>query len=54
MTCRDEPTLDQLLGDPMTQALMRADRVDPLALAAMLRCLGRQIDGRSCGSAKAS
>jgi hypothetical protein len=54
MTCRDEPTLDQLLGDPLTQALMSADRVDPLQLAAMLRSLGREIGGRSCRSAKAS
>ncbi len=54
MPCRDEPTLDQLLGDPMTQAIMRADRVDPLQLKAMLRSLGRRIGGRACGSAKAS
>ena len=54
MPCRDEPTLDQLLGDPMTRAIMRADRIDPLQLEAMLRSLGRQIGGRSYGSAKAS
>jgi hypothetical protein len=47
MTCRDEPTLDQLLGDPMTQALMTADRVDARALAAMLRSMAREINGRS-------
>jgi hypothetical protein len=49
----DEPTLDELLGDPMTQALMNADRVDPLALAAVLRSVAREIAGRSRGSATA-
>jgi hypothetical protein len=47
MTCHDDPTLDQLLGDPITQALMTVDRVDPLALAAMLRSMAREISGRS-------
>jgi hypothetical protein len=50
---RDEPTLDELLGDPMTQAIMNADRVDPPALAAMLRTLAREIAGRSGGTALA-
>jgi hypothetical protein len=49
----DEPTLDELLGDPMTQALMHADRVDPRALAAVLRSVAREIAGRSGGSATA-
>ena len=49
----DDPTLDELLGDPITQALMRADRVDPLALAAVLRAVAREIAGRSGGSATA-
>ena len=30
--CHDEPTLDELLADPMIGALMRADGVDPEAL----------------------
>jgi hypothetical protein len=30
-------TIDELLRDPVTRALMRADHVDPSALAAMLR-----------------
>jgi hypothetical protein len=46
MTCHDDPTLDELLGDPMTQAVMTADRVDPPALAAMLRSMAREIAGR--------
>jgi hypothetical protein len=49
----DNPTLDELLGDSMTQALMNADRVDPLALAAMLRSVAREIAGRSGGSVTA-
>lgn len=46
----DDPTLDELLGDPLTQAVMKADRVDPAKLAAMLRSVARQIAGRSGGS----
>jgi hypothetical protein len=48
-----DPTLDELLGDPLTQAMMHADRVDPPALAAMLRTLAREISGRSGGTAAA-
>jgi hypothetical protein len=48
---RDDLTLDELLGDPMTQAIARADRVDPAELEAMLRSLAREIAGRSGGSA---
>jgi hypothetical protein len=50
----DDPTLDELLGDPMTQAIARADRVDPAELEAMLRSLAREIGGRSGGSARAA
>jgi hypothetical protein len=35
----DEPSLDELLSDPVTQAVMQADRVDPTKLEAMLRAL---------------
>jgi hypothetical protein len=49
----DNPTLDELLGDPITQAVMHADRVDPPKLAAMLRSLAREIAGRSGASATA-
>lgn len=31
-TSRDELTIDDLLGDPLTQAIMKADRVDRLSL----------------------
>jgi hypothetical protein len=46
----NDPALDELLGDPMTQVVMRADRVDPLKLEAMLRSLAREIAGRSGAS----
>jgi hypothetical protein len=49
----DDLTLDELLGDPMTQAIARADRVDPAELEAMLRSLAREIGGRPGGSAAA-
>jgi hypothetical protein len=50
MTSHDEPTLDELLGDPTTKALMTADDVDPLALEAMLRSVARAIASRSDAS----
>jgi hypothetical protein len=46
----NDPTLDELLGDPITQAIMRADRVDPPKLEAMLRSLAREVAGRSRAS----
>lgn len=36
-----QPTLDDILSDCITQAVMRADGVDPAGLAAMLREIGR-------------
>jgi hypothetical protein len=39
----DNPSLDELLSDPLTQAIMKADRVDPLKLEAMLRSTARLI-----------
>ena len=38
-TCR-EPTLDDILADPIVVALMRADGVDAYELAAMLSRVG--------------
>ena len=49
----DDPTLDELLGDPITQAIMTADRVDPPQLEAMLRSIARAVGGRSGASATA-
>ncbi len=52
MTCRViEPTLSETLSDPVIRAVMKADGVDPAALAAELQriaCNLRQIkSGRS-------
>jgi hypothetical protein len=35
----DDLTIDELLDDPLTLAVMQADRVDPSELRAMLRAL---------------
>jgi hypothetical protein len=32
-----EPTLEEILSDPITKAMMQADRVEPQELAAMVR-----------------
>jgi hypothetical protein len=42
-----DPTLNELLGDPVTKAIMKADRVDPQKLEATLRSLAREIAGGS-------
>ncbi|QEN89035.1 hypothetical protein FZC33_23235 [Labrys sp. KNU-23] len=36
-------TIDQLLNDPLTLALMRADGVDPVSLRMMLTGLARRL-----------
>jgi hypothetical protein len=38
-----ELTLTELLDDPMTLAVMAADRVDPAALKAILSALARRL-----------
>ncbi|HWD60117.1 MAG TPA: hypothetical protein VG308_17665 [Stellaceae bacterium] len=38
-----EPALDELMGDPMTLALMAADRVDRSALQELLREVGDSL-----------
>ncbi len=53
-TSRDELTIDDLLGDPLTHTIMKADRVDPSELEAMVRALAARIArlaGRSNGDA---
>src|SRR5258708_14876915 len=55
-TSRDELTIDDLLGDPLTHTIMKADRVDPSELEAMVRALAARIGrlaGRSNGDALA-
>ena len=41
--CDRELTLTELLDDPMTQAVMAADRVDPGELRAVLAVLTRRL-----------
>jgi hypothetical protein len=48
---RDNPTIDELLCDPVTRAVMKADRVDPSALEAMLRSVARTIASDGGGGA---
>jgi len=53
-TSRDELTIDDLLGDPLTHTIMKADRVDPSELEAMVRALAARIarlSGRLNGDA---
>jgi uncharacterized Fe-S cluster-containing radical SAM superfamily enzyme len=38
-----EPTIAEILSDPIVRAVMEADRVDPVALEAQLRSLAKQI-----------
>jgi hypothetical protein len=40
---QDDLTLSELLDDPMTQAVMKADRVDRSELEAMLRALAPRV-----------
>ena len=48
MTCfHDGPNLEELLGDSVTRAVMKADRVDPTKLEIMLRAMAREIAGDS-------
>jgi len=39
-----EPSLSTLLADPLIRVLMRADRVDPVALEAMLTEVSATLD----------
>ncbi len=38
-----EPTVGELLADPLTRAMMRADRVDAGAVAQMLRSVAGRL-----------
>ena len=48
---RPDLTLDELLSDPVTRAVMRADRIDAQALRAMLRARLPGRDDRANGPA---
>ena len=42
-TFGDELTIDDLFGDPLTQAIMKADHIDPSELEAMMRAMAAWI-----------
>jgi hypothetical protein len=42
--CHDELTLDELLNDPVINAVMRADRVDPERLEVELARIAEEQD----------
>lgn len=42
--CHDEPTLDDMLNDPLIGAVMRADGVDPDELGAKLARVAEERD----------
>ena len=52
MKCRREPSLEDILSDPITQAVIRADGVDTGELDAMLRQVAhkRRSAQRSAGA----
>lgn len=47
-----EPTLIEILSDPITKAVMNADAVDPVRLAVMLREIQMLRQGGNDGSAQ--
>lgn len=42
MTCYREPSLEDILSDPITQAVISADGVDAGQLNMMLRCVAQK------------
>jgi hypothetical protein len=43
MTLRQDPTLEELLGDPLIQAALRADHVDPAALRTLFGAVAGRV-----------
>jgi len=41
-----DPTISELLSDPLVRAIMEADGVDPMELKAMMRCLAARCRNR--------
>jgi hypothetical protein len=48
-TCHREPTLAETLSDPLIQAVMMADGVDPGEVEVLLRRVARRTDHRRTG-----
>ena len=51
MAHQNAPTIDHLLADPLIQKVMRADRVEPLALRSLLDGTARRIADARRGAA---
>ena len=51
MAHQDAPTIEHLLADPLIQKVMRADRVEPLALRSLLDETARRIADARRGAA---
>ncbi|MGE5162519.1 MAG: hypothetical protein ACM3IH_00655 [Sphingobacteriales bacterium] len=49
MTCYREPSLEDILSDPITQAVISADGVDPGQLNTMLRCVAQKRRSAEAG-----
>ena len=49
-TSQEELTIDDLLGDPLTHAIMKADRVDRSELETLVRALAARIARFAGGS----
>jgi hypothetical protein len=47
--CSREPTVRDVLSDPLIRTLMKADRVDPSHLETMLDGIARTVASRSDG-----
>ncbi|MEW6451560.1 MAG: hypothetical protein AB1490_12960 [Pseudomonadota bacterium] len=47
ITCFEEPTVDELLSDPLVRQVMYADGVDTTALRSMFSVLASEIAARS-------
>jgi len=45
-----EPSIEDLLSDPLVRAFMAADRVDPEELRALLRSIAERLKAGSRGS----
>ena len=41
--CRREPTITEMLSEPIVMAVMKADGVDPMALEAQLRRMAQGL-----------
>jgi hypothetical protein len=44
LDCWSEPSLAETLSDPVVQAVMAADAVDPTALDALLRVVAHRVE----------